>query len=415
MLDASVSSIPCTRMQNPPDISHADWLRAPATQIVFTALAQGGYRARAVGGAVRNSLMDRPVNDIDIATEARPENVARLCAAAGLAVHETGLQHGTVTVVSSDVPYEVTTLRTDVETDGRHATVAFTTDWCADAARRDFTINALYCDPDGTIYDPLKGYPDIAAQKVRFIGDATARIREDYLRILRFFRFSAIFGDGTLDEVGLAAATAAQTGLDDISAERVRSEVLKVLIGPQTIPVMQAMLTTGILERVLGTELDFDLFRRIVEMENALAPRVAAHPVRRLSALVGTSSTGTGNLARRLRLSNDERKDLQACGRAVSLDLMSPKAIRVGLYRQGAKTVEHAAVLQGATRKSAAFACSVLDAAQDWDLPALPVSGADLLARGDAPGPELGKALRELEARWIASDFALTREELLSK
>ena len=215
------------------------------TQAVLAALRRAGHEGRIVGGAVRNALMGKPVADIDIATPATPEQVMRAATAAGLHVIPTGLQHGTVTVVANHVPHEVTTLRRDVATDGRHATVAFTQDWAADAARRDFTINALYCDADGTVHDPLGGYPDLVARRVRFIGSADQRIAEDYLRILRFFRFHAEYASGPLDAGGLAACVRGRDGLARLSAERIRAEMLKLILAPGALAALEAWRRTG--------------------------------------------------------------------------------------------------------------------------------------------------------------------------
>src|SRR6185312_6892628 len=210
-----------------PSLAGADWLARRETQAVFAALAAKGFAARAVGGAVRNALLGCPVVDVDIATPARPEQVIAAAQAAGLAAVPTGLAHGTVTVIAAHVAHEVTTLREDVEAHGRHATVAFTDDWAADARRRDFTINALYCSAGGEVFDPLSGYADLMARRVRFIGDAGERIREDYLRILRFFRFTAAYGEGPPDRPALDACVRERAGLAVLSGERMREEMLR--------------------------------------------------------------------------------------------------------------------------------------------------------------------------------------------
>ncbi len=237
-----------------PDLRQAEWLRRPATVAVFAALTAKGAEARAVGGAVRNTLMGTPVKDVDIATTALPADVMRLAAEAGLHSVPTGFEHGTVTVVAQHVPYEVTTLRRDIETFGRHARVTFTTDWAEDARRRDFTMNALYCSADGVVHDPLGGYDDLSARRVRFIGDARARIREDYLRTLRFFRFLAQYGNGAApDPEGLAAAIAEKAGLAGLSGERIRAELLLLLAAPGAVEAVRAMREATLLEPVLGT------------------------------------------------------------------------------------------------------------------------------------------------------------------
>ncbi len=211
----------------------AAWLNSPALAKVFAAFAKSAAELRVVGGATRNALLGRPISDIDLATPALPEVVTEIATKAGLAVHPTGIEHGTVTVVADGVAFEVTTLRRDVETDGRRAVVAFTDDWREDAMRRDFTINAIYVAPDGTIYDPVGGLADLKDQRVRFIGDANDRIREDYLRILRFFRFTAQYGQGRPDPDGFAACTALKAGLTQLSSERVGAEIMKLLDAPR--------------------------------------------------------------------------------------------------------------------------------------------------------------------------------------
>ena len=251
----------------PVSLAEARWLREASTQRVFAAIDSGGFQARAVGGAVRNSLLGLPVTDIDIATTARPEDVMRLARASGLAVIETGLKHGTVTVIANRRPFEVTTLRKDVETHGRHATVAFTDSWSEDACRRDFTINALYCDADGTVHDPLGGLGDLTARRVRFIGDAAERIREDYLRILRFFRFTAQYSEGLPDAAGLAACTRERAGLGRLSAERVRQELVRLLVARGVLDAVMAMREHGILAAVLPAAPRPGLLARLVEIE----------------------------------------------------------------------------------------------------------------------------------------------------
>ncbi len=251
------------------------------------ALEAGGAQARIVGGAVRNALLGEPVRDIDIATTAEPVDVVRLAVAAGLKAVPTGLEHGTVTVIVHRTPFEVTTLRRDVETFGRHARVAFTTDWGEDARRRDFTINALYCDAAGTVHDPLGGYGDIAGRRVGFIGDAHERIREDYLRILRFFRFCAEYAQGAPDAAGLAAAIELRSGLDQLSGERIRAELLRLLAAPRAVETAVVMEEAGILDHALDARLprSVDVLGRVAEIEAALGRD--GDPVLRLGALAG--------------------------------------------------------------------------------------------------------------------------------
>lgn len=398
-------------MSAPANIASAGWLQASGTQDVFRVIAAGGFLARAVGGAVRNTLMSRPVADIDIATNALPDDVVRLSCAADLTVHETGLKHGTVTVVSQGVPFEITTLRRDVATDGRHACVAFTTDWTADAARRDFTINALYCDADGTIFDPLGGYPDVVSQQVRFIDDPIARIREDYLRILRFYRFSAIFGDGSLDDDGANAVRTEQAGLEQISAERIRVEILKMIVGTHAPAILEAMATSGVLARVLGNTGDLAFCRQTIELENQLG--VSPDPVRRLMALRGNADIDA--LVTRFRLSNAERDRIKACDSAKDMDLTDAPSIRRALYWLGTQSGLDLAILRSARHGTSSPAKDVAQLSETWRRPMFPVQGTDLLKCGYEAGPDLGAALRRLEMLWIESDFQLTRDALLAQ
>ena len=289
-----------------PRISGA-WLQSAALGKVFAALKAGDAEARVVGGAVRNALIGRPVGEIDIATPARPEDVMRLARDAGLGAHPTGLDHGTVTIVADGVPFEVTTLRRDIETDGRRAVVAFTTAWDEDATRRDFTINALYCGKDGELCDPVGGLDDLRKRRVRFIGDPEARIREDYLRILRFFRFSADYGNGQLDAPGLAAAVRLKDGLARLSPERIRAEILKLLAAPKAAEVVRIMHATGILQLVIQAPADPECLARLQAIELALGQPPDA--LTRLAALaVGDPSGRAGSGAATAALQRRSRK-----------------------------------------------------------------------------------------------------------
>src|SRR5215475_2419138 len=291
-----------------PSLAGADWLTRADTRAVFAALAARGYAARAVGGAVRNALLGRPVIDVDIATPARPDEVMAAARAAGLAAHPTGLAHGTVTVVAGSLTKKVTTLREDVEAHGRHATVAFTDDWAADARRRDFTINALYCSADGRVFDPLGGSADLAARRVRFIGQARERIREDYLRILRFFRLTAEYGEGPPDREGLAACVAERDGLARLSGERVRQEMLRLLAAPRGPELVRAMQDYGLLGFVLPAAPRPGLLARLAAIEAHLG--LTADPIMRLAALAVELPEDADRLRERLRLANEEHARL---------------------------------------------------------------------------------------------------------
>jgi poly(A) polymerase len=286
----------------------APWLATSGIRRVFTALATQGATSRVVGGAVRNTLLGHAIDDVDIATTATPEVVMAAALAVGIAAHPTGLQHGTVTLVADGLTFEVTTLRRDVETDGRHATVAFTDNWAEDAGRRDFTINALYCDPDGTLFDPLDGAADLLPTRVRFIGDARARIREDYLRILRFFRFSARYAADGADAEGLAACGAERGGFARISAERIRVELLKLLVCDRAADMCRIMQAHGFLSGQLGLAPAPGRLERMIAIEAALQRK--PDPILRLAALAVAAGTDVGALARRLKLSGEERRRL---------------------------------------------------------------------------------------------------------
>lgn len=402
----------------PPSLAGAAWLASPEAQRVFDALEASGAIARAVGGAVRNALMGKPVVDVDIATTARPEQVIALARAAGLRAVPTGIEHGTVTVIAGDTPYEVTTLRRDVETYGRHATVAFTDDWLADAARRDFTINALYCAADGTVYDPLAGYPDLVARRVRFIGDATTRIREDYLRILRFFRVAAEHGNGPLDEVGLAACVAERAGLAHLSGERVQKELFRLLVAPAALASINAMQDWGLLTEVLRRAPRPSLFARLAAIEARLGAEPAA-PLR-LAALSVEVPEDADHFARLLKLSNDDTAMLlrAAMPEPVIAPDDGPAAARADLYRRGAGAFREG-VLLGWTRAGAAPGdpgwVALWRLPETWTPPLFPAKGQDVLALGLPPGPEVGAILHQLEAGWIAADFAADRQTLLAE
>jgi poly(A) polymerase len=367
------------------------WLDAPAVQGVLGMLAAAGHRALCVGGCVRDALLGRPVGDVDVATDALPEAVQRAAAAAGFRSVPTGIDHGTVTVVAGGQPVEVTTFRRDVATDGRRAVVAFTDDLAADAARRDFTLNALYAEADGTLRDPLGGLPDLLARRVRFVGDPAARIREDYLRILRFFRFHAQVGAAAVDAEGLAACAALADGLAALSAERVTVELRKLLAAADPAPAVAAMQAAGVLARVLPGA-DGSALARLVHLE---AGRPARWP-RRLAALGGDTA--------RLRLSRAESGDLARLAAAEG----GPAALG---YRLGAALAADALLLRAARSGTAP--------PPDWEAEVargaaavFPVSAADLMPA--LAGPALGKRLRAIEARWLASGLRLTREQLLA-
>jgi poly(A) polymerase len=396
-------------------LAGAEWLTRPQTKAVFAALAACGHEARAVGGAVRNALLGRTVVDIDIATTARPEEAIAAAKAAGIEAVPTGLAHGTVTVIIDHVPYEVTTLREDVETHGRHATVAFTDDWAADARRRDFTINALYCSSEGEVFDPLGGAGDVAARRVRFIGDAGERIREDYLRILRFFRLMAEYGEGTPDAAALAACVRERDGLQRLSAERVRQEMLRLLAAPRGSELVRVMLDYGLLPLVLGAAPRPSLLERLIAILRTLA--LPPEGILGFAALVVEVPEDAVRQGFRLRLSNDEQTRLmRLAARMPEIGPGVPEAAaRAGLYAEGTAAYRDRVLIAWARSGDASSSTAWRDRfalPERWQPPRFPLGGADVIALGVPAGPRVGEILRELEAWWIAGDFAADKTEL---
>jgi len=398
-------------------VADAAWFRAPEVRAVFDCLNREGFEARAVGGAVRNALLDEPVLEVDFATTARPEDTLRLAAAAGIKTVPTGIDHGTITLVVDGVPFEVTTLRRDVDTDGRRATVAFGDDWAEDARRRDFTLNALYADATGAVYDPLDGLPDLLARRVRFVGDADERIREDFLRILRFFRFSADYAKGDFDKDGLAAAIRERLGLFRLSAERVRAEILRILVTVRAADAIRIMDESGLLLIVLGGVARVGRLERLARIEAEL--KLMPDPLYRLAALSIFIEEDAERLAGKLRLSNDERNDLMGLA-SVAPWFAAPLAradLERLLYRIGPRTYLGSVLIGWAASgaplddESWRFAAEL---PSTWQRPKFPVNGADLLNEGWLPGPALGAHLRHLEEQFIASGFTLDRDTLLA-
>ncbi len=385
-----------------PSLANASWLSELRLQAVLAVLNDAGGAARVAGGAVRNALLGVPVADVDIATTLTPHDVIARCTAAGFGVHPTGIEHGTVTIVNQYMPFEVTTLRNDVTTDGRRATVAFSDDWAEDAARRDFTMNAMYCDAHGNIFDFTNGYEDIRKHLVKFVGDPEKRIREDFLRILRFFRFHAHYGKDAPDAEGLAACTSLRAGIDGLSAERIRQELLKLLVAPRPAGTLKLMANAGILHHVLDFVPQWQVIDRLPE-----------DAILRLAAL---TRSGEG-LQDRLRLSNEQNKRLLAVLDApdVTPELTTGERRRV-LYALGERTFIDAVAMSKARTGDAEdeVPWKILAATSKyWSVPTFPVTGSDLKSIGLEPGPVMGEVLSALEDWWIASDFKPTREELL--
>lgn len=381
-----------------PDLSQSDWLTADQTRAVMAALeTEGGPDcARFVGGCVRNALLGQPVDDIDIATQLTPEQTLAALKAAGLKAVPTGIEHGTVTAVSGGRPYEITTLRRDVATDGRRAVVAFTADWAEDAARRDFGLNALYADAAGGLFDPTgRGLADLAARRIVFVGDAETRIREDYLRILRFFRFHAWYGRGDPDAEGLRACRDNVDGLARLSAERVSKELLKLLAAPDPRAAVRAMDEAGVLSAVLPSTAGLSLFETLAAISD--------DPVLRLSALLPPEPQRVDAAARALRLSNAQRERLVAAAGEAPPDL-SPAQARAEIYCRGAQAFADR-LTRGRAARPDLDASALVALVQDWTAPSLPVGGHDLAALGVEAGPRTGRLLKAFEDEWIAADF----------
>ena len=372
-----------------------DWVSNHGTQALCAALGLSGYSALFVGGCVRNALLGVPVSDIDIATDARPEMVSDIAEQAGFKVFPTGIDHGTVTVIAAGLPHEVTTFRRDVATDGRRAVVAFSTDIAEDAARRDFTMNALYALPSGEVVDPLGGMADLRARLVRFVGDPHQRIREDYLRILRFFRFHAVYGDPSagIDAEGLAACAELVDGIADLSRERIGAEMRKLLAAPNPAPSIAAMAQAGVLAHVLPGS-DPRALAPLIHLEDGLPPRWQ----RRLAVLGGT--------AENLRLSRQEVAELGRIRDEIGTTL-TPAALGWTLGEVPAQDV----ILCRAALIESPLPPDWHGEVQRGAQSVFPVSAADLMP--GLQGPDLGARLKALQARWLDSNLTLGKDALL--
>jgi poly(A) polymerase len=386
-----------------PCLQDQQWLNEPRLQAVMRVLNASG-ETRVAGGAVRNALLGVPVADVDLATVLLPDEVIATARVAGFGVHPTGLEHGTVTVTHQKAAFEVTTLRRDVETDGRHAVVSFTTDWTEDAARRDFTINAMYCDSSGKIFDYTKGYQDIQKRRVKFVGDASERIQEDYLRILRFFRFHAWYGKNAPDKAGLEACVTLKSGLKKLSVERIRQELMKILAAPNAIKTLKLIAETGVLKIILPHTEHWTVLERL-PVDAILRLFVLAREPKKLKD--------------RLRLSNEDAARLAALHAApdVSKALSEVERRRI-LYHIGASGWRDAVDLslaQSKTKLDDPKWKALRDVPNLWVPPRLPVKGTDLIGVGLHPGPKMGQILSALEDWWVANDFTPTRQDLMAR
>jgi poly(A) polymerase len=384
-------------------LREAPWLRDPATQKIFSILDGEKGKTRAVGGAVRDTLIDltRDAKDVDLATELLPSEVMRRAELAGVKIHPTGIHHGTVTLTLEGRVIEVTTLREDIETDGRHAVVRFGWGWTRDAERRDFTMNALYCDMDGELFDPINGAEDCVAGVVRFIGDATRRITEDRLRVYRFFRFTASHGHEQFDEDGLAAVKKMAGDLHAISPERVGAEMRRMLALPKVVRTLEAMVQTGVLDLPADLLDRLGIYERRAHKPNGMA---------RLAILV--QALGSKGIKKRWRMSNDEIAAAESI--LFAAKLLTDFHVNEAAYRFPAflsDAVDVAATFAGWTE---AGKSAVLQHLSTIDVPKFPVSGTDLMQLGMRPGPRIGAELDRLERQWIRSGFTLDREQLLT-
>jgi poly(A) polymerase len=396
-------------------IAPQPWIEEAPTRTLLAALKTAGIAARFVGGCVRDALLGRPIGDIDLATPARPEEVAAALDKAGIKCVPTGIAHGTVTAVV-DAPgpprhFEITTLRRDVETYGRRAKVAFDADWAEDAARRDFTINAIYLDPDGTVHDPVGGLADLRVHRVRFVGDAATRIAEDVLRVLRYYRFAARFGGSRGDRAARTACRAAAGTLATLSAERVARELFGLLAVLDPVPALGMMAADRVLPAILPEATRLDRLQRLIAIEPE------PDPLRRLAALIAVDSAGAAALAERLRLSTEGRERLIGLAPPWPLDPTGDApAQRRQLYRLGNARYRDLAFLVAADGGIAEGRREELLAlAASWQPPVFPLQGRDVTALGIPPGPRIGRLLETVRQWWEDGDFAADRAACLAK
>ena len=386
------------------------WMKLPATQAVMAALAAKGGAdcARFVGGCVRNTLMKQPIGDVDIATTLTPDEVTQALEPAGLRAVPTGVDHGTITAISNHRPYEITTLRRDVSTDGRRAVVAFTKDWAEDAQRRDFRLNALYCDAEGTVHDPVGGIEDARAGRIVFVGEPATRIREDHLRILRYFRFLAWYGRGEPDRAALEACESLRDLLADLPAERVQKELLKLLGADDPRPAVRLMAATGVLAVLLPRVGSLARFEALVAIESDQL--FENDPDLRLAALLPPNPAAVAETVEALRLSNAQKERLAAAAgdepRIVSF--MSPREARRAVYVLGGGTFSDRVKLAWAAAPNASATPQwrgLLALGQSWTAPTLPLTGEEVMAAGVPKGPLVGEVMREVESWWVENDF----------
>lgn len=390
-------------------------MRTRAVRQLVAALAASGADVRFVGGCVRDAILDRPVRDIDFATPAKPDEVIAALDNANIKSIPTGLAHGTVTAVLGKAAFEITTLREDLATDGRHATVAFTGDWEADAGRRDFTMNAIYCDGDGSLFDPVGGLADAQAGRVTFVGDAAKRVAEDYLRVLRFFRFYAHYGRPPPDAAALAACREAADKVQALSGERVGHEVLRLLEANDPLPALVLMDETGVLKETLGEPTRLDVLPRLTALE---AEAGEAEPLRSLAAILDAGdATVAARAADRLRLSNAQAKRLGAILQPMAGvgPEASEAALREALYRHGAERTRDALLVAWSRTPDAGTWRAQFDLVATWTRPIFPLTGEDVLALDVVPGERVGALLAQVEDWWISGGFEAGRDACLAR
>ncbi|PHR94117.1 MAG: hypothetical protein COA69_00540 [Robiginitomaculum sp.] len=399
------------------DISVHTWLNAKPAQRVFAAL--GNDEVRFVGGCVRNAILGAPVTDFDMATRLEPQAVIEALKAANIAVHETGLAHGTITAVAGDTVFEITSLRRDVSTDGRRATVEFTTDWDEDAQRRDFTMNALYADHDGKVYDPTgQGLADIKGKHIRFVGTAKARIEEDYLRILRYFRFHAWYADDVvMDKDALGACRELRGGLKSLSSERVWAEFKKILGAPAPHRTVNVMQINGILETLLPDASNSEGLQLLIGIEEQAGLEI--DPYLRLMAMAARDEFAIAGLVRRLKMSNAEKSRLLgwAGDRSTFTPSLSGRDLHIEIYKAGRQVAMDRAVLRAAGAEDPVIRnkwLSIFEQARDWEWPEFPLTGQDMIGAGVPSGPKVGTALEALKALWVRSGFSVDKQRLMA-
>lgn len=406
-------------------LKKAAWLQSPGVKKAFAILDGADGRTKAVGGIVRNTLLGEPSGDVDMASQLLPDEIMARADEAGVKHVPTGLEHGTVTLVFEDQTIEVTSLRKDIKTDGRHAIVEFGGDWTSDAERRDFTFNALYVGPDGELLDPLGGLEDCLRREVRFIGDARERIQEDYLRIMRFYRFFAFYGAGRPNADGLKASVALKKGLDALSPERVWQELKKLLSANDPSRALLWMRTTGVLTQIVPEceKWGIDAIHGLIDAEDGLGWEKA--PLLRLKSILPPMPEKLSGLAKRLRFSNRETDDLLQWAMVTGLKPeMSEHELKLSLYFGAQEAIIATLKLMTASARQksgegieavtmTSQLLALLKTAQNWEKPHFPVSGKDLMAIGFEAGPKMGETLKALEQQWAQDGFKASKQELL--